>query len=396
MDTVLGLSMTSTVAGWVLAEGHSADGALVDYGVLGLQSGTGIGAMRTAQQLATEIFRIHQTASAAQDRLCMVGVTWRDDAAPEAALLMESLIDGGFNNVVPVQLSQAVSELAHTAAATVGFSRTAVCVLEDQWTTIAMVDNSNDETTPNIKHVPDGRDGLARWLTGIFDRTAWRPDAVVVIGPECDVDSAAGLLEEVLPVPVFAQINAPLAVAHGAALAAAQSTNFTDARLVKIAGNHSAASSPSRAQRFSYATALTGLVAGAVTLVASLSLAVGLKLAPNQEPGTVEKSSYPATPQIAEAPRSVIPPPAVVEVPAVTAVAKPAPPAKTLPPVPASQVQMAMPEPPQLGEPAVTPPTATQVAQQEQAGPPAAPPESSARPPLLTRLLEHLQGLDAH
>lgn len=30
MDTVLGLSITPTTLGWVLAEGHGADGAILD------------------------------------------------------------------------------------------------------------------------------------------------------------------------------------------------------------------------------------------------------------------------------------------------------------------------------------------------------------------------------
>ncbi|MBY0441388.1 MAG: hypothetical protein K2Q25_04530 [Mycobacteriaceae bacterium] len=397
MDTVLGLSMTSTVAGWILAEGHCADGALLDYGVLGLQSGPGLGAMRTAQQLATEISHIQQTAIAERDRLRVVGVTWRDDAATEAALLVESLIDAGFDNVVPIQLHQAVAELAQATASSVGFQRTAVCVLEDQGTTIAMVDDDSDETTPSIKHVADGIDGLMRWLTGMFDRTIWRPDAVVVIGSEGDVDAVAGQLEEAFPVPVFVQTNVPLAVAQGAALAAARSTEFTDARLVKIAGNQRAKSSSSRSQRLSYASAWTGLVAGAVTLVASLSLAVGLKLVPTHDPGSAEKPMYPSTPQIAEAHMPLVPPSPVIEPPAITAIAKPSPqPVKTPPPAPASQVQLATPEPPPVVEPAAIPPTVTQIAQQEQTGPPVTPPESNSRPPLLTRLLEHLQGLDAH
>lgn len=381
--------MTSTVAGWVLAEGHSADGTVLDHGVLGLRSGTGMRAMHTAEQVAAEVLRVHATC----DRLRVIGVTWRDDAAAEAALLVEALTGAGLDNVVPVRQLHAVEALAEATASVIGLARTVVCVLEDEWTTTVMVDSGDDGDGTGVKQVPGGPDGLMRWLTDMFKHNAWQPDAVVLIGSDGDVDFVAGQLEEVLTVPTFRQPNASLAVARGAALAAAQSTEFTDARLVAIAGEGCAV--PARSRRLSYAGALTGLVAGAVTLVASLSLTVGLRLAPQRDPGDVEPAVRPATPQIAQAHTPAIAPPPAVKAPVAEPVQEPAP-APKVTPAPASPVQVAMPEPVQAEEVVAIPPAATQVTLQEQTNVPPAPPEPNSRPPLLTRLLEHLQGFDDH
>ena len=42
LDTVLGLSVTPTTVGWVLAEGHGADGTILDHHELALSAGRGV------------------------------------------------------------------------------------------------------------------------------------------------------------------------------------------------------------------------------------------------------------------------------------------------------------------------------------------------------------------
>lgn len=78
-----------------------------------------------------------------------------------------------------------------------------------------------------------------------------------------------------------------------AALAAAQSTEFTDAQLVA-----DSVSQPTVAPRRSrhYAGAAAALAAAAVTFVASLSLAVGIQLAPHNDTGTAKHGAHKPTP----------------------------------------------------------------------------------------------------
>ena len=358
MDTVLGLSVTPTAVGWVLAEGHGADGTILDHRELALQAGRGVRAVGTAEQVAAEVLRVDAQAAQSDHHLRVIGVTWNDEASAHAALVLEALTDAGFDNVVPVRLLDSVETLARAIAPVIGYEQTAVCILEHDWATVVMVDGHEGETQTAVKRVRGGLDGLTYWLTGMFERDGWRPGGVVVVGGGSNLNGFSWQLEKALPVPVFAQTMAQVTIARGAALAAARSTEFTDEQLVPRGGEPAAPSARSR--RRSYAGAVTALAAGAVTFVSSLSLAVGMHLA-HQGERAMPRVHAP-TPQLAEAvaPAAVAPPPGP----------------ESGPPAPAPNSKA--PE----GEP---------VGQQENA-PAEQQPDPGARQPYLTRVLEHIPG----
>ncbi len=353
--------MTPTTVGWVLAEGHGADGTILDHQELALRAGRGVLAVSTAEQVADEVLRVDAMAAASNHHLRVIGVTWNDEASAQAALLLEALTDAGFDNIVPVRLLEAVETLARAIAPVVGYEQTAVCILEHDWATVVMVDTHDGETQTAVKHVRGGFDGLTCWLTGMFERNGWRPGGVVVIGADSDIDGFSWQLEKALPVPVFAQTMAQVTVARGAALAAARSTDFTDEQLV--AHISAPAAAPARPRQSSYAGAVTALAVGAITFVSSLSLAVGIQLAPDSEPATTKHVVHAPTPQIAQA-----------VAPAV------APPPEAAPTAPQSKAP--------TGEPDAEP-----GAPEEQQGAPAEQqPDSNGRQPYLTRVLEHIPG----
>lgn len=351
LDTVLGLSVTPTAVGWVLAEGHGADGTILDHRELALHADRGVHAVSTAgQQISDEIVRVEAQATASDHRVRVIGVAWNDDASAQAALLLEALTDVGFDNVVPIRLLDAVETLARAIAPVIGYEQTAVCLVEHDWTTVVMVDTHDGETQTATKQVRGGFDGLTRWLAGMFDRDGWQPGGVVVVGAHSDIDGFSWHLEKTLPVPVFVQSMAQVTIARGAALSAARSTEFTDEELVTPPSEPASAIAPPR--KLSYAGALTTLAAGVVTFVFSLSLAVGIELAPASKPAP-RHAVHPSTPQVAEA---VAPP----------AVAAPLTP----------QAKMPASEP--IAEPA-----APEAQQPDPAG---------RRQPYLTRVLEHIPG----
>jgi hypothetical protein len=327
LDTVLGLSVTPSALGWVLAEGHGADGTIRDHRELELRSDGGLLAVSTAEQVADEVLRVNALAAEGGQHLRVIGVTWNDEASAQAALLLESLTDAGFDNVVPVRWLEAVETLARAIAPVIGFEQTAVCILERDCSTVVMVDAHNDGAQTAVQRVSGGFDGLTSWLTGMFDRDGWRPAGVVVAGSDTDITALSWQLEKALPVPVFAQTMAQVTVARGAALAAARSTEFTDEQLVARIDVPVAA--PARPRQLSYAGAITVLAAGAITFVTSLALAVGLQLAPDKEAGTTKHVVHSPTPQIAEAVA-----PAVVSPPKAES---PAPQTMTPAPVPSSE-----------------------------------------------------------
>jgi hypothetical protein len=360
LDTVLGLSLTPTAFGWVLAEGHGADGTILDHQESALYADDGVPAVSTAEQVAQEVLRVDAQANASDHHLRVIGVTWNDESAAQAALLMEALTDAGFDNVVPVRLLDAVETLARAIAPVIGHEQTAVCVLEHEWAIVVMVDTHDGETQTVVKHISGGFDGLRSWLTGMFDRDGgWRPGGVVVVGADSDINGFSWQLEKALPVPVFAQTMAQVTVARGAALAAARSTDFTDEQLIAHTSDAVPAPSPRRPGHLSYAGAVTALAAGAITFVSSLAVAVGIQLAPDAGRAPAKHVVHDPTPQVAEA---VVP-----------AVAQPAEPSA--------------PRAAATGEPVSRP-----GAPAEQGTPAEQQPDPNGPQPYLTRVLEHIPG----
>ncbi len=78
------------------------------------------------------MLRTEATATSRGHRLHSIGVTWSDDADTEAELLLKSLTDSGFGNVVPVRLPEATEALAWGIAEVIGHETTAVCVIEPE------------------------------------------------------------------------------------------------------------------------------------------------------------------------------------------------------------------------------------------------------------------------
>lgn len=214
MDTVLGLSLSPTRVGWVLVEGHDAEGDVLDHDEFAV--GASVRAGNAAERATAAVLQTRAAAGANGQRLHAIGVTWSDDAAVDAALLLESLTDAGFDNVVQVRASQAAAAL----------------------------------TRPVNKS------------------------------------------------------RAPLAFAHGAAQASTLDAEFLDEQPVQPhpVAHHS------RSRPLSYVGAVTMLVAGVLSFVISLSLAVGLQLAPDRPgPSAVQVAATPVPPSVAE-PQAPVPP----------------------------------------------------------------------------------------
>jgi hypothetical protein len=380
LDTVLGLSLTSTSVGWVLVEGRDADGTTLDHDDFDVPPANGVQAVHTSEQASAAVLDAQSAAAGYDQRLHVVGVTWSDEAAAESALLLESLTDAGFDNVVPIRFHEACEMLARAIAPVVGYDQAAVCVLDGESTIVVMVDNDGDEPQTAIKQLPGGPDHLVHWLTTLFDRSSWQPHGIVIVGAEPELGLLSARLEAALPVPVITQPGADLALARGAALASAQSTEFTDAEMLETVNSWRQDHEASRQQR-SYAGALTMLGVGAVTFVASLSLAMGQHLVPHHASDPVRPVAHSAAPaRVAEAPA---PRPAAVETQAARPAAKPAPEQ-----APTVQQQ------PVVAQAPVNVPAAAPV-QPPVAPPPAAPPPPEEPPnphPLLTKLLERLHG----
>jgi hypothetical protein len=347
VDAVLGLSVTPSAVGLVLVEGQDADGATMDRDAFEVRSRGRSSALQTSEQAAAAVLRSEAIAATRGHRLHSIGVTWSDDADTEASLLLKSLTDSGFDNVVPVRLPEATEALARGIAEVIGYATTAVCVLEPE-TVIALIVHTRDGAVQTaVNHAIVTEDDLIRWLSKVFTRADWQPEALVMVGSGGD-DELMPVLEDALSVPVFAPAEAQLALARGAALVSAQNVDFAFTDDAQDSDEHRAL--PRRRRQLGQTGPLALLVAGVLTFTVSASVAVSLQLAPKKDAATSEPRAAAKTSPEAPAAVTYLPPPvAIPHSPAVEALPPPppeAPPAEVAPPPVYSETPAGLPEAP--------------------------------------------------
>lgn len=393
MDTVLGLSMTPTTVGLVLVDGDGADGATKGHDAFEVRRG-GFSPVTTSEFVAEALSRTQ--AIAGGQRLQSIGVTWSDDAAIEASLLLDSLADSGFDNIIPIRLPQATEAFARAIGQVIGSEVTAVCVVEPDAVVALSVDTRENSVQTAVSYDLETEQDLIGWLADVSNRDGWQPDGLVLLGSGDELDIIARQLEQVLGIPVFAPAEAELALARGAALASVNSIGLIDDPLF-IAPEPALDGTRSLARRAPVAM----LVGGVVTFVVSASAVAGIALLPGhgqthaeQRPvvDTAQASARPVSAPAAPAP----PPQAVAPEPE-----QPAPPATPAPQEAVTEPapEVAMTEDPAPQVPAAAPTDAPAAAPVEATAPPpevtdpTVPPVPTAKPSLRTRIMERLAEL---
>ncbi|WNG90816.1 hypothetical protein [Mycobacterium sp. ITM-2016-00318] len=332
MDAVLGLSMTPTTVGLVLVEGQEADGATMDKDEFAVHDRGLASAVNTSEKAAAAVMRTEAIAAARGHRLHSIGVTWSADADTEASLLLESLSESGFDNVVAVRLPEATEALARGIADVIGYESTAVCVIEPDAVVVLIVDTADGAVQTAVNHAVTTDEDLARWLSSIFAQADWRPEALVLVGSGSDLEAITPHLEDVLAVPVFVPAEAQLALARGAAIA---STLGSDA-FIDESGHDSGRvkTVPQRSSlfpRIGAAGAMLGV--GVVTFVVSGSLAIGMQLTGNESANPAETPAAASDSEKPAAVKAAQPAPAAPAPTVEAALPAPPPPAELPPPV---------------------------------------------------------------
>ena len=176
----------------------------------------------------------------------------------------------------------------------------------------------------SITHRIVTEEDLTRWLSTVFTRADWEPEALVMVGSGGD-EELTPILGDALSVPVFAPAEAQLALARGAALASVQNADFDFTGESRHFEEHRPAPSTRRRQ-FGQTGPLAMLVAGVLTFTVSASVAISLQLAPAN--GTTTSEPRPAaktSPEISAGVSHVSPPDAIPPEPVVEALPSPAP-----------------------------------------------------------------------
>lgn len=261
MDLVLGLSATSTAVRWVLVEGMTGGGAPIDRGVLDIHDT----ATFDAEALLTVLLDANDAVVA--DGVHAVGVTWTEDGDVVAGAILDALDARGVQNVVSVSEIEAAEALAGGIADIAGYNDIAVCVFEPDATLIAVVDP--DGVTVDRRDRPVDRSDDIELTSSVIalDLNDRQLDAIFVVG-SADLETVVSPMDAVAAAPVISSSEADMAMTRGAAVAAALAVNAlsaANAPLLNVRG-------------MSKTAALTSvLVAASVTLVISLSVALGLR-----------------------------------------------------------------------------------------------------------------------
>ena len=258
MDLVLGLSVTSTAVRWVLVEGVTGDGDAVDRGALDIVDGVEF----DAEALLTVLLDANEAVI--ENGVHAVGVTWTPAGEEIAGPIVEALQERGVQNAISVSETEAAEALASGIADIAGYENVAVCVFEPGYTLVAVVNADGVSAEP--QNLPDDVELAASVIA--LDLNDRQLDAIFVVG-SADLDPVVSSMDTVAAAPVISAAEADMAMSRGAAVASAMAVNSMDG------GSPTALM---RLRGMSRTTVLASvLVAAGVTLVISLSVALGLQ-----------------------------------------------------------------------------------------------------------------------
>jgi hypothetical protein len=336
VDLVLGLSITSAAVRVVLVEGATGDGDTVDHDVIDLAR-LRVGPEAGENELADAVIQHRVIAAARRNRLHSIGVTWTAENALSGSMVLEALAAAGFEDFIAVSECGAADALAAGIGDLAGSENVAVCVVEAEAAVVAIA-NPQGALVDRVDRSGDGKDvaELVGALVSMLNPAGWKPDSIFVFGSAGDLDLIVSWLRSAGPAPVLSAADADLALAKGAALAAARAMSGFEPQVPSasiadqpVADIDLPEDAPSTAQWLtSRVGALTSVLAAAVlTFVVSLSLMVGLQATGQSAPVADEQR------QVANTSGQPVMAERVKEVPefAAPAALPPAPPPEAMP-----------------------------------------------------------------
>ena len=220
MDIVLGVSTTPTTVRMVLVEGEKGDGVTVDHDSFDIDSKEG-SANSAADQVVEAVLGTQESAATGGHHLKAIGVTWSDHI--QGAALRDALAAKDLDDVMLVSASHAAASLAQAAGRAVGYGTTALLFIDRDAATLSVVqtdDGSVVKVLSSSLHSADAM-GVLSEMAAAVDAQDSPPQGMFVVGSGVDVSSVKEHLQHLVSLPVSAPDEPELALARGAALAAA-------------------------------------------------------------------------------------------------------------------------------------------------------------------------------
>ncbi|AGB23456.1 hypothetical protein Mycsm_03147 [Mycobacterium sp. JS623] len=218
VQSVLGLSMTSTSVGWVLLDGQGPDAAILDHDAFDILSAGDGGEGATSPHAAAA--RGAQTiATASGHNVDAVHVTWTDDVESDATALLKSLAGLGFDNAHSISLSNAAQAWGIEVGREGAHAKTGLCVLEPDLATVMIIATGAGTVLTAVTDTRESTDDLVEWLRTVFSKDGWLPECLYLVGARADLDEVTRPIAEALPIAVSDSVDTQVALARGAALA---------------------------------------------------------------------------------------------------------------------------------------------------------------------------------
>jgi hypothetical protein len=226
MDIVLGVSLTPKTVRMVLVEGVKGDGAIVDHDTFEVAESGDSATSNAVEQVVAAIVGTQESAAEGGHDLTSIGVTWSDRS--EAAELRDALAGRNIRDVILVSELHAAGALAQAAGRAVGYDNTALLFVDRDSATLSVVrsdDGSIVKVLSNNLHGSDAMAMLAEMVSAVEAQDA-PPQGIFVVGSGVDITSVKEHLEDLVSLPVRAPEESGLALARGAALAAANAPTY--------------------------------------------------------------------------------------------------------------------------------------------------------------------------
>lgn len=234
MDIVLGVSLTPKTVRLVLVEGKEADGEIVDHDTFDVTPSDGSATSSASAQVVAAVLGTLESAREGGHQLKAIGVTWSDHE--EAAKLRDALAAAGVHDAILVSELHAAGALAQTAGRAVGYETTGLLFLDRDTATLSVVRTDDGSIVKVLTRSLHSTDAMAV-LSDMASAAAAQdspPQGMFVVGSGVDVASVKAHLQDLVDVPVNAPEESGLALARGAAIAAANAPIF-DASTVGLA-----------------------------------------------------------------------------------------------------------------------------------------------------------------
>ena len=205
---------------------HWATVPIVDHDTFDVTSSDDSATTSAADQVVAAVVGTQESAAEGGHELMSIGVTWSDRT--EAAELRDALAARGIRDVILVSELHAAGALAQAAGKAVGYDSTALLFIDRDSATLSVVrsdDGSIVKVLTSNLHSTDAMAVLADMASAIEAQDS-PPQGLFVVGSGVEIASVKEHLEGLVSLPVRAPEESALALARGAALAAANSPAF--------------------------------------------------------------------------------------------------------------------------------------------------------------------------